>query len=164
MLFICLLLDQPLTGDVEGPAENSSYVLTIGARYTSLGQYDKGFSGRLTAAIILSSSAPDGFASCVVDCLESMTVNTTGTDIVSLGFDESTRKLSLVGSALDHEYETVLQSLTYVNKASDVTIANVNSLNLKVSDGVGTTDITLPVNVVASRRRRHEPSKLRAQS
>ena len=159
----CVLLSSielPLSGDIEGPAKQSSYVLTLGSRYTSLGEHDKAFSGSLAAAILLPSSAPPGFASCVLDCLESMTVNTTGTNIVSLGFDESTRMLSLVGEAKDFDYEKVLQSLIYLNKASDKSIANIDDLTLTVSDGVGTTKVTLQVNVFGSRKRRNEAAYL----
>ena len=149
-----------MSTDVEGPEEDSSYVMTLGARYTSLGKRDMAFSGKLAAAFLLPSAAPDGFASCVLDCLESMTVNTTGTNIASLGFDETTRTLSLVGNAPDHVYESVLQTLTYLNKASDASVANIKNLRLIVSDGIGTNKLTLPVNVLSSRRRRHESSPL----
>ncbi len=134
--------------------------MTIGARYTSLGEHEKGFSGSLASVILLPSAPPPGFALCVVDCLESMTVDTTGTNVINLGFDVSTRTLSLMGNAQDFEYQTVLQSLTYLNKASDKSIANISNMRLTVYDGVGTTKVTLPVNVFGSRKRRHESASL----
>lgn len=153
LCLFCIYLDLPLTVDVERP--NVSYQLTLGARYTSDGKYDRGFAGSIAAIVLMpTTTAPAGFSSCVIDCLESMSIDTNGTSITSLGFNESTRTLSLVGNAPDSDYEKVLQSLTYVNKASSKTIANVNSMRLTVDDGVGTTKLTLPVSVVGNQRRR----------
>ena len=142
--------------EVEGPPPGSSYTLTLGARYTSTGSYDKGFSGNIAAVVLQFSAPPAGFASCVVECLESMSANTTGTDIVSLGFDESTRTLSLVGNAPDYEYQKVLQTVMYINRASEAAVANVKSVVVAISDGFGEVEIEIPVNINDNSRRRRE--------
>ena len=149
--FIPSFIDLPLATDVEGPSEDEEYVFVLGARYTSIGGYDKQFSGMISGVILLSKSAPAGFAECVVDCLESMSVNTTGTAVISLGFDVSTRTLTLIGLAPDSDYEKVLQSLVYLNRATD---PNIQGLRLVIDDGIGTQTLSLPVNVLGGSRRR----------
>lgn len=140
--------------NVAGPKEED-YKLTIGARYTSDGKYDRGFSGSIAAVVLMpTTTSPAGFDTCVMDCLESISINTTGTNIKNLGFDESTRTLSLRGSDPDSVYEHVLQSLTYINKASSETIANIDTITIISNDGVGSTVVEVPVTVLDNNKRR----------
>jgi hypothetical protein len=156
----------PLIDDIEGPAaDNDDYVFVIGARFINCSEidFDNNLSGKIAGAVLLPSAPPPDFASCVLQCLERMTVNTTGTSIRSTGFNESSRSLTLMGSAPVDTYEMVLHTITYINRAP---YPNVHNITLTIDDGVQTSTQTFDVNIISSgsaRKRRDITTKVFAR-
>ena len=144
--------DLPLDYDVEGPSPNATDVVFIlGARPISEGRFDLNYGGSIAAAVILASKAPPMFSGCVFDCLESLSANTsvaTGT-ILELEFNRSARVIELIGPASPADFEAVLRTLVYLNRAP---VINVQAIRLEVSDGIGTT--SAEISITGSRRRR----------
>ena len=126
-------------------------MFVLGARPIAQGLYDRQISGSIAGVSIFDEAAAFGFASCTVGCLESVTVDTTGTAVESEGYDVITRKLVLTGSALDSDYQKVLQSLVYFSNANSL---NVTEITVSYFDnGIMTSD-TAGVKVVGNQRRR----------
>ncbi|MDQ3933344.1 MAG: Ig-like domain-containing protein [Actinomycetota bacterium] len=95
----------------------------------------------LESATITLTNRPDGLA-------ESLSVDTTGTTIVSSGYDSGTGVLTLTGSASKQDYETVLRTVSYDNTAAPPTPTN-RTVEFKVNDGdVDSTVATATVTVV----------------
>ena len=115
--------------EIEGPAPNSDVVFVFGARPIT-GGYDQNFAGSLSSFVFAPSPAPDMFSTCMLACLESLTVNTTGTSLSATNFNVSSRQLQVLGPASPEEVEQVLQSAVYLNRAPTV---NVNAIQLEVS-------------------------------
>ena len=119
--------------------------------------------GQIAGAILLPSAAPANFATCVLDCLESMSVNTTGSpSIQSMEFNVSTRTLTLLGSAPDTQYEEVLHTVEYLNKAR---YPNIDNITLTIDDGTHVSSQVYDVIVqeTGRRRRRDAMSTLRSR-
>lgn len=140
--------------DIEGPNVNQTFVLALGARPIYGGHYDINIVGKLAGVVFLpGSAAPLGFPSCVLSCLESMTVNTTGFSINVLSFNVSSRRLLLSGQGSDTTYQSVLRTTQYLNKAR---LPNIYSINMTIYDGVQSTTTTFHVYVVEGNRRRRD--------
>lgn len=114
--------------DIEGPADVSAATFVLGARPVT-GGYDNNIGARLSTALFFASRAPPMFSDCILTCLESLEVITTGTSVTALNFDVSNRQLVLNGPASPQEIQTILRSLVYTNKASTI---NVISFRLEV--------------------------------
>lgn len=117
-------LGLPLISDIEGPISASNAVFVLGARPIT-GGYDNNIGAQLSSALILASRAPPMFSGCVLSCLESLEVTTTGTSVTALEFNESNRRLTLNGPATSDEIQTVLRSLVYTNRAPDINVASI---------------------------------------
>ena len=115
--------------DIEGPLDASAAVFVLGARPVT-GGYDSNLGARLSAALFFASRAPPMFSGCVLSCLESVEVTTTGTPVMALDFDESNRQLILNGPASPEDIQTVLRSLVYTNRAPSI---NVDYIQVTVS-------------------------------
>ena len=107
----------------------------VGARPIEAGT-DLNFVGLLTGLVIMPHRAPLGFSRCVLQCLEYMTVDTTGTDIIATAFNRELRQLVLYGPASPETFETVLRTIAYTNLAPDI---NVASIEVDVHDGINNT-------------------------
>ena len=102
----------------------SAATFVLGARPVT-GGYDNNIGAQLSAALLFASRAPSMFSGCVLACLESLEVTTTGTSVMALDFDESSRQLILNGPASPDEIQTVLRSLVYSNRAPDINVASI---------------------------------------
>lgn len=119
----------PLNYDIEGPASQNGNIFVLGARPITSG-YDLNFNGQLAAVTLFPSRAPPQFSLCVLDCLESLIVDTQGTAIDSLPFNAVDRVLVLNGPAPPSDFEQVLRNLAYLNRAPDI---NLNTITMEVS-------------------------------
>lgn len=118
----------PLDYNIEGPTSTTDIVFVLGARPTTSG-YDLNFVGQLSGVVLFPSLAPSQFSVCVLDCLETLTADTTGTAVTALSFDEAGRQLILNGPAQPSEFTQVLRALVYLNRAPDI---NLDSITLEV--------------------------------
>ena len=100
----------------------------LGARPITSG-YDLSFAGRIAAAVFFSRQAHPNFSTCMLDCLESLTVDVTGTSLLATPFSVSSRQLQLLGPASTDEIQLVLRSAVYLNRAPDI---NVDVIQLEV--------------------------------
>ena len=114
--------------DIEGPASSSDVIFVLGARAIS-GGFDLGFSGSLSAVVFSPNLAPSMFSRCVLECLESLTVDVAGTPITAAPFSVSSRQLQLLGPASPQELQQVLRSAVYLNRAPNI---NVDLIQLEV--------------------------------
>lgn len=73
--------------------------------------------------------APSTLTTCVLECLELLTVDTSGTTVSAQPFNVSSRELVLLGPASRQEVEQVLRTLVYSNRAVNL---NVDSMQLEV--------------------------------
>lgn len=119
----------PLSYDLEGPSPGSDAVFVLGARAVTNG-FDLHFTGSVSSAIIAPNTAPPAFSRCILDCLESITLNTIGTPLRATPFNVSARQLEILGPASPSEVQQVLRSIEYLNRAPD---PNINSIELEVS-------------------------------
>ena len=118
----------PLAFDLEGPEQSSDTVLILGARPISNG-FDLNFAGSISSAILAHSQAPIMFSRCVLECLETIAVDTSGTSVSAQPFNISSRQLVLIGPASPDEMEQVLRTLVYSNRALNL---NTDSIQLEV--------------------------------
>jgi len=79
--------------------------------------FDMNLAGRIAGAILAPSTAPAMFSRCILQCLESVTVDTTGTSVTAQPFDVTSRQLLLLGPASPSEIQQVLRTLVYTNTA-----------------------------------------------
>lgn len=91
-----------------------------------------------------------------------MSVNTTSTPIYDMGFNVSTRTLTLLGSAPDTVYENVLHTVKYLTYSR---YPNIHNVSLSIDDGVQTSTEFFDVIVLENgmRRRREAVSSLRSR-
>ena len=150
-LSISIIIGLPLDVDVEGPEPNDTYVFVLGARPIAQGKYDRYINASIAGVSIFDEKAASGFASCVVSCLESLTVDTSGTDVSSEDYDVIARRLVLTGSALDSDYEKILQSLVYFSNANSL---NVTEITVSYIDNGAIRSAMAAVEVVGNQRRR----------
>ena len=118
--------------NIEGPpagSAGSDLSFVFGARPIT-GGYDQHFSGSVSAAVLGTSSAQPMFSECMLACLESFTLNTTGTPLTVTPFNVSSRQLQLLGPASPQQVQQVLRSAIYLNRAPTV---NINAIQLEVS-------------------------------
>ena len=92
--------------------------------------FDMNLAGRIAALVLAPNRAPNMFSSCILQCLESVTVDTTGTTVTAQPFDVSSRQLLLLGPASPSEIQQVLRTLVYTNRAPTL---NTASFQLQVS-------------------------------
>ena len=143
-------LGLPLSEDVEGPSTLDNVDFVIGARPIETGT-DSNFVGLLTGIVMMPQRAPSGFSGCVLHCLESITADTAGTDIIASPFDQEHRQLILYGPASPEIFEGVLQTVTYTNMAPDI---NVERIDVEVHDGISSTTETITIVQGLMRRKR----------
>lgn len=141
----------PLSEDIEGPPDTTNVDFVIGARPINTGS-DSNYAGLLTGLVIIPQTAPPEFSQCVLQCLESMTADTTGTEITASTFDRSQRQLVLMGPASPETFETVLRSITYTSLALDINLA---SIEVDIHDGINNTVESVEV-VQGNMRRKRE--------
>lgn len=141
----------PLSHDVEGPATVTESRLLIGVRGIANGHVDRNLPGEYAATFFVIGAPPGGLSGCMVDCAEDLSTSLSNPDIAVSDFDVSTRELKLWGMALASQYEELLRTLQYTNRA---TSPNVDTFNIFVSDGVFNTSFNLPVTIGGKRRRR----------
>lgn len=91
--------------------------------------FDLNFAGSIAAAVLAPSQAPIMFSRCVLECLESMTVDITGTSVSAQSFNVSSRQLILSGPATPQQMEQVLRTLIYTNRAP---MLNTDAMQLEV--------------------------------
>ncbi len=121
----------PLDFDIEGPLSTTDNVFVLGARPITSG-YDMNLIGQISGMVLTSSLAPPNFSTCVLDCLENLVADTSGTSVTALPFDEASRQLVLNGPAHPSDFTRVLRELFYLNLAPDI---NLDSITLEVSTG-----------------------------
>lgn len=140
----------PLSHDVEGPASVTESRLLIGARATSNGLADRHLHGEFAATFLVIGTPPGDLSSCMVDCAEDLSTSHYNSDIAVSEFNVSERRLRLTGLALASDYEELLRTLQYTNRA---TSPNVDTFTIFVSDGMYNTSFDLPVSIQRRRRR-----------
>lgn len=113
---------------IEGPSNDTDVTFVLGARPITSG-YDLNFAGTIAAAIFSPSQAPAMFSSCVLDCLESLTVDAMDTAITVTPFSVTSRQLQLLGPASPAQVQQVLRNAVYLNRAPNI---NVESIQLEV--------------------------------
>ena len=141
----------PLSHDVEGPTTVTESRLLIGVRGITNGHVDRHLPGEYAATFFILGAPPAGLSACMVDCAEDLSTSMSNSAIEVSEFDVSTRELRLQGMAMASEYEELLRTLQYTNRATN---PNVDTFNIFVSDGAVNTSFTLPVTTVGRRRRR----------
>ena len=139
----------PLIYDIEVPL-HSNTVFIVGARPTEQ-TYDLNFVGSLAGVVLTPHVAPDQFSGCVRQCLETITVDTTGTSVIASEFNRQARTIDLYGPASPIIFQSVLQTVTYTNLNPDI---NVAAILVQVNDGIGSTTIEIPVTEGMMRKRR----------
>ena len=139
----------PLSEDIEGPS-TLDVDFIVGARPITAGT-DFNFVGELTGLVIMPYEAPSGFSGCVLQCLETMTTNTTGTSIIANYFDRQQRQLVLFGPASPEVFQSVLRTVMYTNLAPDI---NVASIRVEVFDGSDSTVESITVIQGTMRKKR----------
>ena len=142
----------PLTEDIEGPSSLDGVDFIVGARPITTG-VDSNFVGQLTGLVITPHEAPPLFSRCVLQCLESMTADTTGTGIIAGSFDREERQLTLYGPATPDVFQSVLRTVTYLNLAPDINLA---SIEVDVNDGINSTVESITVVQGVSMRRKRD--------
>lgn len=140
----------PLSHDVEGPASVTESRLLIGARAISNGLADRHLEGEFAATFLVIGTPPGDLSSCMVDCAEDLSTSHYNSDIAVSEFNVATRELRLTGLALASDYEELLRTLQYTNRA---TSPNVDTFTISVSDGGYNTQLNLPVSIRRRRRR-----------
>lgn len=156
-IFHCIILlyfffiDLPLIDDIEGPTDNDTTRLAIGARPISDVLYDLNINGEFAGVVFSLSDPPAGFASCILSCLESLTVDTSGTSITALKYDEVTRRIILNGPASPSQFTTVVRKVQYRTR---LVLSTTYGLTLTVSDGSHSVSISLSLTVETSGNRR----------
>lgn len=128
LIITCLFSGLPLPFAVEGPSNMSDVVFVFGARPITDG-YDMGFAGHVSAAVFAPNRAPAMFSTCVLSCLESLTLDVTGTPLTVTPFNVSSRQLELLGPASPAQVEQALRSADYLNRAPNL---NIDSIQLEV--------------------------------
>ena len=118
-----------MTVDIEGPASISDTTFVLGARPVT-GGYDQNFAGSLSAVVYAPNQAPAMFSTCVLSCLESLTVDTANTPLTAAPFNVSSRQLQLLGPASPEQVQQVLRSTAYLNRAPSV---NIDAIQLEAS-------------------------------
>ena len=130
-------------------------VFKVGGRPTTVGT-DLNFVGQLTGLVLIPQKAPSGFSSCVRQCLETMSANTTGTPIIADSFDQQERQLTLYGPAEPEVFQSVLRTVTYLTLALDI---NIERIDVDVHDGVNSTvESVFVTQGVINRRKRDIPT------
>lgn len=135
-----------LTLDLNGTAEsgrNTTAGFVIGSGGADLApalQILQPGNDNLTGASVLLDNAPNGNA-------ELLSVDTTGTPITA-SYSESTRTLTLSGSATAAQYQQVLRTLKYNNTAT--TASGSRNIGVQVTSGATTSNSTVvELSVVA---------------
>lgn len=139
----------PLSDDIEGPS-TTDVDFIVGARPITHGT-DSNFVGQLAGLVIVPHEAPTGLSGCIFQCLETMTVDTTGTSILADSFDQQERQLLLYGPARPEVFQSVLQTVRYTTLAPDI---NAASIEVDVFDGINSTVETIDVVQGMMRRKR----------
>lgn len=121
-------LGLPFSFRLEGPSTDSDVIFVFGGRPITDG-FDLNFSGRVATAVFSADIAPPMFSRCVLECLESLTVDTTGTSLTLIPFNVSSRQLELLGPATPAQVQQVLRSAIYLNRALTL---NINSFQIEV--------------------------------
>lgn len=129
--------------------------LLIGARGISGGNADRFLQGEFAATFFVIGTPPGGLSSCMVDCAEDLSTSRSNSGISVSEFNVATRELRLTGSALASDYEELLRTLQYTNRA---TSPNVDTFTIFVSDGIH--NISFNQAVTIRRRRRRSVSEL----
>lgn len=150
----------PLSDDIEGPS-TTDVDFIVGARPITHGT-DSNFVGQLAGLVIVPHEAPTGLSGCIFQCLETMTVDTTGTSILANSFDQQERQLLLYGPARPEVFQSVLQTVRYTTLAPDI---NAASIEVDVFDGINSTVETIDVVQGMMRRKRdvHEINEPKLQ-
>ena len=125
--------------------------LLIGARSISSGHVDRHLQGEFAATFFVIGVPPGGLSACMVDCAEDLSTSRSHSDIAVSEFNVATRELKLTGLALASDYEELLRTLQYTNRA---TSPNIDTFTIFVSDGVHNTSFNQPVTLGGKRRRR----------
>ena len=127
-------------------------LIVLGGRAINDMQVDRQIGAEMAAMVLQFSLPPRMFSVCVTDCIEDLTANTSAVpEIFSTGYDKSLRRLELLGQASPEDYQSVLQTLMYINSVQRL---YPEYLVLTVSDGVHNITESIPVVNSNSRRRR----------
>ena len=124
----------------------------LGGRAINNMQVDRRISAEMAAMVLQFSLPPNMFSVCVTDCIEDLTTNTAAVpEIFSSGYNKALRRLELLGQASPEDYQSVLQTLVYINSVQRL---YPDYLVLTVSDGVHNITESIPVISSNNRRRR----------
>ena len=147
--FFCLP-GLPLLYNIEGPLGSDDVIFIVGARPTTI-RHDFSFSGQMAGLVITAHRAPPRFSACMIECLEDIRANTTGTSIISSAFNQQERYLQLFGPASPETFQSVLQSVSYINLAPDI---NVDFIRVEIHDGINSTIQDILISHDTMRRKR----------
>lgn len=127
--------------------------IVLGGRAINCMQVDRQIGAEMKAMVLQFSLLPTTFPTCVIDCIEDLTVDTSAFPAISSngGYDKALRRLVLLGDAYPQDYQSVLQTLIYTNKIPRLC---PEYFVLTASDGVHTTTETISVTKSDNRRRR----------
>ena len=127
-------------------------LVVLGGRAINNMQVDRQIGAEMAAMVLQLSLPPNMLSVCVTDCIEDLTANTTAVpEIFSSGYNKALRRLELLGQASPEDYQSVLQTLIYINSVQRLYPAH---LVLTVSDGVHNITESIPVVNSNSRRRK----------
>ena len=131
-------------------------LIVLGGRAINHMQVDKQIGAEMAAMVLQFSLPPRMFSVCVTDCIEDLTANTNAVpEIFSTGYDKALRRLELLGQASPQDYQSVLQTLMYINSVQRL---YPDYLVLTVSDGIHNITESIPVVTTNSRRRKSTTS------
>ena len=131
-------------------------LIVLGGRAINHMQVDRQIGAEMAAMVLQFSLPPRMFSVCVTDCIEDLTANTSAVPaIFSTGYNKALRRLELLGQASPEDYQSVLQTLVYMNSVQRL---YPDYLVLTVSDGIHNITETIPVVSSNSRRRRSTTS------
>lgn len=141
-------------GDADGADATATFVPDIGAQAVAqnLVLTHPQTGGNLTSVTVQLEDVVDGNNEILGVVASSIPVDESDNPIITnLGFDSSTRQLTLTGSATAAQYQQVLRTLTYFN-ASDVVTTSDRTISVTISDAElpaetssATADITVNV-------------------
>ena len=149
LLYFCIGL--PLIDDIEGPTDNDTARLVIGARPINDILYDLSINGEFAGVVFSLSDPPAGFANCLLSCLESLTVDTSGTDITAMKYDEVTRRIILNGPASSSQFTSVIRKVQYRTR---LVLSTTYGFTITVNDGSHSVSVSLFLTIETSGNRR----------
>ena len=145
------LFAEPFTR-VYGGYGGDDVIIVLGGRAINHMQVDRQIGAEMVAMILQFSLPPTMFSVCMTDCVEDLTADaSTIPEIFSTGYNRALRRLELLGQSSPEDYQSVLQTLVYMNNVPRLC---PDDIVISVSDGIHNVTKSIPVVKVNSRRRK----------